>query len=222
MGEIVLGPHADDVAHPAFGKLFIETEYLPDSSALLCGRRPRSPRRGDRLGRSMSLSVEGRTRGLPSGKRAACDFWGAAATPDRPSRSTDAPSRDHRRRPRSRSSACVAASGCTRWIRAPRVRDRCGAGSAGRPRWRRSITTPPPRRARLRWRTRTVRCCCATRHHRRRARHYDRLASRVLDSTTRCVPTRDVARATVADSPACGARRLRRFADRARHGRRGR
>ena len=40
--EIVLGRQEDDVAHPAFGKLFIETEYLPGSSALLCGRRPRA------------------------------------------------------------------------------------------------------------------------------------------------------------------------------------
>ena len=31
------------LTHPAFGKLFLETEYLPVSSALLCHRRPRSP-----------------------------------------------------------------------------------------------------------------------------------------------------------------------------------
>ena len=34
--EIVLAPPADDLAHPAFGKLFVETEYLPESAALLC------------------------------------------------------------------------------------------------------------------------------------------------------------------------------------------
>ena len=43
--EIVLNPHAADLAHPAFGKLFLETEWLPDYAALLCRRRPRSPPR---------------------------------------------------------------------------------------------------------------------------------------------------------------------------------
>ncbi len=41
--EVVLAPAADDLSHPAFLKLFLETEYRPESSALLCGRRPRSP-----------------------------------------------------------------------------------------------------------------------------------------------------------------------------------
>ncbi len=40
--EVVLSPHAADLAHPAFGKLFLETEWLPKSSAILCRRRPRA------------------------------------------------------------------------------------------------------------------------------------------------------------------------------------
>jgi cyclic beta-1,2-glucan synthetase len=40
--EVVLGPHRADVAHPAFGKLFLETEWVPSQDALLCRRRPRS------------------------------------------------------------------------------------------------------------------------------------------------------------------------------------
>ena len=36
--EIVLSAPADDLAHPAFGKLFLETEYLAESAALLCHR----------------------------------------------------------------------------------------------------------------------------------------------------------------------------------------
>ena len=40
--EVVLSPHAADAAHPAFGKLFLETEWLPEQRALLCRRRPRS------------------------------------------------------------------------------------------------------------------------------------------------------------------------------------
>lgn len=41
--EIVLGTAAEDQTHPAFGKLFLETEWLSQYSALLCRRRPRSP-----------------------------------------------------------------------------------------------------------------------------------------------------------------------------------
>jgi cyclic beta-1,2-glucan synthetase len=40
--EIVLAPPSEDLDHPAFGNLHIETELLPDLDALLCRRRPRS------------------------------------------------------------------------------------------------------------------------------------------------------------------------------------
>jgi len=40
--EVVLAPHGADLAHPAFGKLFLETEWVPAHNALLCRRRPRS------------------------------------------------------------------------------------------------------------------------------------------------------------------------------------
>ncbi|HMC66382.1 MAG TPA: glucoamylase family protein [Gemmataceae bacterium] len=40
--EIVLATRAADLAHPAFNKLFLETEFLPAAEALLCRRRPRS------------------------------------------------------------------------------------------------------------------------------------------------------------------------------------
>ena len=39
--EIVLGRPEDDFTHPAFGKLFIETEFDPQSVGLLFSRRPR-------------------------------------------------------------------------------------------------------------------------------------------------------------------------------------
>ena len=41
--EIVLAPRAADEAHPAFSKLFVQTEYLPAIGALLATRRRRSP-----------------------------------------------------------------------------------------------------------------------------------------------------------------------------------
>jgi cyclic beta-1,2-glucan synthetase len=40
--EIVMQPLDVDRAHPAFGNLFVQTEWLPDSSAILAVRRPRS------------------------------------------------------------------------------------------------------------------------------------------------------------------------------------
>jgi len=39
--EIVLAPPAEDLSHPVFQKLFLETEYRPECTAILCGRRPR-------------------------------------------------------------------------------------------------------------------------------------------------------------------------------------
>ena len=41
--ELVLADAAADLSHPAFGKLFIETEVLHESQALLAHRRPRDP-----------------------------------------------------------------------------------------------------------------------------------------------------------------------------------
>jgi cyclic beta-1,2-glucan synthetase len=41
--ELVLAPQAVDVAHPAFSKLFVETEYLADVGAILATRRQRAP-----------------------------------------------------------------------------------------------------------------------------------------------------------------------------------
>ena len=40
--EVVLQPLAADLGHPAFSKLFVETEYLPKNNALLATRRPRA------------------------------------------------------------------------------------------------------------------------------------------------------------------------------------
>ena len=40
--ELALAPHAADLAHPAFGKLFVETEFIASLGALLARRKPRS------------------------------------------------------------------------------------------------------------------------------------------------------------------------------------
>ena len=41
--ELVLTQQATDVAHPAFAKLFVQTEFVPEAGALLATRRSRSP-----------------------------------------------------------------------------------------------------------------------------------------------------------------------------------
>ena len=41
--EIVLAPAATDAAHPAFNKLFVQTEILPPLRAILCTHRARAP-----------------------------------------------------------------------------------------------------------------------------------------------------------------------------------
>ncbi len=41
--ELVLAPMAADTAHPAFSKLFVETEFVEDGATLLATRRKRSP-----------------------------------------------------------------------------------------------------------------------------------------------------------------------------------
>jgi cellobiose phosphorylase len=40
--ELALAPHNADLAHPAFSKLFVHTEALPEQHALLAWRKPRS------------------------------------------------------------------------------------------------------------------------------------------------------------------------------------
>jgi len=40
--EVVLNPAIEDALHPAFSKLFVQTEILTEQRAILCSRRPRS------------------------------------------------------------------------------------------------------------------------------------------------------------------------------------
>jgi hypothetical protein len=40
--EVVLAPHAADLAHPAFSNLFIESSAVPENDAIICARRPRA------------------------------------------------------------------------------------------------------------------------------------------------------------------------------------
>ena len=57
--EMVLGRFEDDLAHPAFGKLFIETEFDPQSAGLIFTRRPRAADESPVVGFHV-LGVDGR------------------------------------------------------------------------------------------------------------------------------------------------------------------
>jgi cellobiose phosphorylase len=81
--EVVLAPHADDFSHPAFLKLFLETEYRSECTALLCGRRPRSP---DELApwAVHVLSAEGGVHGAIEWETDRKRFIGRGRTPEDP------------------------------------------------------------------------------------------------------------------------------------------
>jgi cyclic beta-1,2-glucan synthetase len=81
--EIVLAPPADDLAHPAFGKLFVETEYVAESNALLCRRRPRAP--DDAAVWAVHvISREGRTQGPVEWETDRARFLGRGRGPENP------------------------------------------------------------------------------------------------------------------------------------------
>jgi cyclic beta-1,2-glucan synthetase len=81
--EIVLASPADDLAHPAFGKLFLETEYLADSAALLCHRRARDPREPP-VWAVHVLSLEGRPQGPVEWETDRARFLGRGRDTDNP------------------------------------------------------------------------------------------------------------------------------------------
>ena len=81
--EIVLSPATDDLAHPAFGKLFVETEYLADSAALVCHRRPREP--GEPAAWAFhALSLDGRPQGPLEWETDRARFLGRGRSPADP------------------------------------------------------------------------------------------------------------------------------------------
>jgi cyclic beta-1,2-glucan synthetase len=60
--EIVLAPANDDAAHPAFSKLFVQTEFAPELGALLATRRRRAPNEKEVWAVHLTV-VEGETVG---------------------------------------------------------------------------------------------------------------------------------------------------------------
>lgn len=86
--EVVLATPAADAIHPAFSKLFVQTELVRDRHAILCTRRPRSA--GERPPYMMHLmTVHGRSTRPTSYETARTDFIGRG-------RSTADPAAMHR------------------------------------------------------------------------------------------------------------------------------
>ncbi len=81
--EVVLGPRGADLAHPAFNKLFLETEWLDPSGALLCRRRPRSDDQEPTWALHISAADAG--AGPPEYETDRARFLGRGRTPASPS-----------------------------------------------------------------------------------------------------------------------------------------
>jgi cyclic beta-1,2-glucan synthetase len=81
--EVVLNPHRADLAHPAFGKLFLETEFVLAEEALLCRRRPRSADQKP-IWAVHVLTVEGTTVGGVQYETDRARFLGRGRTPAQP------------------------------------------------------------------------------------------------------------------------------------------
>ncbi|HEX9183236.1 MAG TPA: glucoamylase family protein, partial [Burkholderiales bacterium] len=62
--ELVLAPSAADAAHPAFSKLFVQTEYLAKAGVILATRRRRSPGEPEIWAAHLAV-VEGESVGVP-------------------------------------------------------------------------------------------------------------------------------------------------------------
>lgn len=81
--EIVLGRPEDDLAHPAFGKLFVESEFDVSSSGLIFSRRPRAASDPPRLVFHVA-GVEGRAGGAMEWETDRARFLGRGRSLARP------------------------------------------------------------------------------------------------------------------------------------------
>ncbi len=81
--ELGMGSLAEDVANPGFGKLFIETEWIAENTALLAHRRPRGPN-DPALVAYHVLSIQGPTQAQVEWETDRMRFLGRGRGPEHP------------------------------------------------------------------------------------------------------------------------------------------
>ena len=81
--ELALGPQAADVAHPAFAKLFVETEYLAGPGVILATRRRRTPDEPEIWAAHLAV-VDGAAVGAPEVETDRARFLGRGHGPRTP------------------------------------------------------------------------------------------------------------------------------------------
>jgi cyclic beta-1,2-glucan synthetase len=77
--ELVLAPQTADVAHPAFSKLFVVTEYLSDVGAILATRRKRAPSDPEIWAAHLTV-IDGEAVGTPEFETDRARFLGRSHT----------------------------------------------------------------------------------------------------------------------------------------------
>ena len=214
--EIVLARPEDDLAHPAFGKLFIETEFDSQSAGLLFSRRPRGADEPPTWAFHV-LGVEGRLGGAVEWETDRARFLGRGRSPANPggARRPGAVGNDRRGARPDRGAARSGAPGARR-VRARDLRHRRRARSRHGARAGAQVSRRPASpRAPSRWRSRT---CTSTLQHLGlsddQAMLFDRLASRVFGADASCISPADLAREHARPVRPLGLRHLRRSADR--------
>jgi cyclic beta-1,2-glucan synthetase len=86
--ELVLAPQASDVAHPAFSKLFVETEYLAHAGVLLATRRRRTPNEPEIWAAHLAV-IDGDAVGTPQVETDRARFLGRGGSVRSPVAITD-------------------------------------------------------------------------------------------------------------------------------------
>jgi len=81
--ELALAPPNEDFAHPAFGKLFLETAYLPALTGIICSRRPRSADEPESHAVHV-LGMEGHPQGAVEWETDRARFLGRGRGPEDP------------------------------------------------------------------------------------------------------------------------------------------
>jgi cyclic beta-1,2-glucan synthetase len=82
--ELALAPHRADRAHPAFSKLFIETEWLPHCEALLARRRLRAPDEQAIWAAHLLVPESSSVTGTTQFETDRAQFLGRGRTPENP------------------------------------------------------------------------------------------------------------------------------------------